>query len=220
MTRKSRPRRGSSAPFSEWERRRRQRKSRALLPYGEGLEGRWCPSQAAIVPAAAQAGSVQSYGQLPLAFEPNRGQADAWADYVAHGSGYTLWLSQGDAVLDLGPPAAPSGGATAASASAADAVLRMHLVGSAAPTSSEGSDPLPGQSDYFFGSDPSAWLTGVPQYARVEYHDAYPGIDVTYHGTNAHQLEYDFDLARGPTPARLISRSTVPRRSRSTPRES
>ena len=46
-------------------------------------------------------GSVASYGQLPLSFEPNVGQASAGADFVAHGSGYALALENGNLSLGL-----------------------------------------------------------------------------------------------------------------------
>ena len=40
---------------------------------------------------------------VPLAFQPNVGQADDQADFLARGNGYSVWLSGGDAVLDLRP---------------------------------------------------------------------------------------------------------------------
>ncbi len=60
----------------------------------------------------------------------------------------------------------------------------------------EGVEPLPGKVNYFFGNDPSQWHTDVPTYAKVKYHDLYPGVDMTYYG-NGRQLEYDFILAPG-----------------------
>ena len=33
------------------------------------------------------------YAKLPLAFEPNVGQTDARVKFLAHGSGYTLFLT-------------------------------------------------------------------------------------------------------------------------------
>jgi hypothetical protein len=85
------------------------------------LEDRWLPSAAA------------SYGQLPLAFEPNQGQAAAPADFLAHGSGYTLLLNANQATLGL-QRAAPqsSSSPNATQAPAATQVLAMRLVGAAA----------------------------------------------------------------------------------------
>src|ERR1700684_2186615 len=49
------------------------------------------------------------------------------------------------------------------------------------------------------------WHTDVPNYARVEYRQAYPGVDVIYYG-NRNQLEYDFILAPGADPAAIRMR--------------
>ena len=37
--------------------------------------------------ATTRAGLAERYGVLPVAFEPNRGQADARVRFLAHGSG-------------------------------------------------------------------------------------------------------------------------------------
>src|SRR5579871_6025333 len=41
------------------------------------------------------------YGRLPLAFEPNRGQAAAGIDYLAHGAGYSISLLRGGILLNV-----------------------------------------------------------------------------------------------------------------------
>ena len=60
-------------------------------------------------------GALGAYGQRPLSFEPNQGQADARARFVSHGGGYALVLRPDEAVLAVGQPAA--------------SVLDMRLVG-------------------------------------------------------------------------------------------
>src|SRR5207253_597458 len=60
---------------------------------------------------------------------------------------------------------------------------------------------LPGTSNYFRGSDPAQWVTGVPAYGQVAYQDVYPGIDLVYHGSAGHHLEYDFTVHPGADPA-------------------
>jgi len=71
-----------------------------------------------------------------------------------------------------------------------------------------GREELPGKSHYFIGNEPKKWRTDVPQYARVEYQDVYPGVSLTYYG-NQGQLEYDFVVSPGgdPTAARSIHAS-------------
>src|SRR2546427_5239711 len=82
-------------------------------------------------------------------------------------------------------------------------VLRMQLVGSNAAGKVSGLDELPGKSNYFIGNDPKKWYTNVPNYARVQYKDVYPGIDLVYH-SNQRQLEYDFVVSPGADPNRIV----------------
>jgi hypothetical protein len=42
-----------------------------------------------------------TYGDLPLSFEANRGQADSQVKYMARGRGYTLFLTPKETVLAL-----------------------------------------------------------------------------------------------------------------------
>src|SRR6185369_7608890 len=43
-----------------------------------------------------------SYGNLPLSFEPNRGQTDPRVKFISRAGHRTLWLTQDEAVLALG----------------------------------------------------------------------------------------------------------------------
>jgi hypothetical protein len=66
-----------------------------------------------------------------------------------------------------------------------------------------GLDQLPGKSNYCIGKDPSKWRTNVPTYTKVEYKNVYPGVDLVYYG-NQRQLEYDFVVAPGEDPNRIV----------------
>ena len=112
---------------------------------------------------------------------------------MAHGAGYTLFLTPEEAVLTLG---ATTAGAAQPSPGA---VLQMQLVGAAATPQLVGQDQLPGTSNYITGSNSSQWVTSVPNFARVEESGVYPGVDLVYYG-NQSQLEYDFDVAPGTDP--------------------
>ncbi len=57
----------------------------------------------------------------------------------------------------------------------------------------------PAQTNYLIGNDPTKWRTNIPQYARVEYHDLYPGIDLVYYGKDG-QLEFDLIVAKHANP--------------------
>lgn len=59
-------------------------------------------ANAASRPAAPSAArTADAYARLPLAFEPNVGQAPAGIDFVAHGPGYALALQGGSALLSI-----------------------------------------------------------------------------------------------------------------------
>src|SRR5215211_3010105 len=98
----------------------------------------WCavtwsrsqPAATAQPDAATKARLSQAYGQLPLSFEANVGQADPQVDFISRGSGYTLSLSRGEAVLALRAAASTNSDGWPDHASAASAVLRMKFAGS------------------------------------------------------------------------------------------
>ena len=169
---------------------------------GQSVAGK---GQAARAPQAANPRIVESYGKLPLSFEANEGQSDSQVKFIAHGSGYSLFLTSTEAVLSLQEPPAEEGPgitqistATFPSAKSA-AVLKMKLVGASPSPQLTSRDQLPGKSNYFIGSDPAKWRTNVPSYAKVKYANVYPGIDLVYYG-NQRQLEYDFVVAPGADP--------------------
>src|SRR5204863_3868068 len=81
--------------------------------------------------------------------------------------------------------------------------LRMSLVGAARKPLVSGLDEQPGKANYFIGKDRSKWRTNVPTYAKVQYQNVYPGIDLVYYG-NQRQLEYDFVVAPGADPKKIM----------------
>lgn len=132
---------------------------------------------------------MAAFGQLPLAFEPNQGQASARADFLAHGPGYGLSLTAAGADLSL----------QGAADTASPTVVQARLVGSNPVASAYTLDRLEGVSNYYTGNDPAAWHIAVPTYGQVAYHDVYPGVDLRYHG-NQTQLEYDLIVAPAADP--------------------
>src|SRR5688572_15047622 len=142
-----------------------------------------------------------AYGKLPLHFERNDGQTDPSVRYLARGNGYTLFLTADEAVLAL----KPSGGATAKlnERGTDAAIVRARLVGARKDAQVVGEEPLLGKSNYFIGNDPSKWRTDVPQFSRVTYREVWPGIDLTYYGSNQQELEYDFVVEPGADPENI-----------------
>ncbi|MEK6406223.1 MAG: SBBP repeat-containing protein [Acidobacteriota bacterium] len=143
-----------------------------------------------------------AYGKLPLSFEVNRGQADAKAVFVSRGSGSTLFLTADGAVLTLRNrhKKAPVHSAEASPSSVS--AIKMKMVGANPASEIVGRERLPGNSNYFRGNDSDKWLSNVPTYARVQYRDLYPGVNLVYYG-NQQQLEYDFEIAPGANPGAI-----------------
>ena len=78
----------------------------------------------------------------------------------------------------------------------------MTLEGANPSPAIDGAEPLPGIVNYFIGNDPAKWRTNIPTYAKVQYQEAYPGIDLAYYG-NQGKLEYDFIVAPGADPGQI-----------------
>jgi uncharacterized repeat protein (TIGR01451 family) len=140
---------------------------------------------------------MAAYRRLPLIFEPNQGQSDQQVKFLAHGSGYGLFLTADQAVLTL-----RQGTTETQRRVPRSVVMRMTLQGASRNAAVSGVDQLPGRSNYFIGDDPAKWQTDVPQFARVGYREVYPGIDLVYYGKQG-QLEYDFEAAPGSDPAQV-----------------
>lgn len=173
-----------------------------------------------------------SMGSLPLAFEANQGQTDPTVKYMARGSGYTVFLTESEAIFALQSATSAANaqatgrhsvGASRQSATEVraeesrtaqsqtrsqtkdqGAAIRLTLVGGNPQPPIAASSPLPGHSNYFIGNDRSQWHADVAQFARVSYRNVYPGVDMAFYGGQK-QLEFDFIVAPGASasPIRL-----------------
>ena len=75
----------------------------------------------------------------------------------------------------------------------------MKLVDSNPTPQVTGLNELAGKVNYLIGDEPEKWRTDIPTYAKVQYQNVYPGVDLVYYG-NQRQLEYDFVVAPGADP--------------------
>ncbi len=171
------------------------------LEMAQNLSGEAMPGDATHV-AQSQARSL--FAGLPLMFEPNQGQAnldptDRRVKFVARGFGYSVILGSEGAILNLTSQSLPSPKHEAVR-NARVGSLRMQLAGSNPNASVTATDLLPSKSNYILGNDPAKWRHNVPQFARVQYEDVYPGINLVFYG-NQGRLEYDFQVAPGSDPA-------------------
>lgn len=133
---------------------------------------------------------------LPLRFEENRGQTAAEVRFLSRGPGYTLFLTEKEAVLSI-RETRKSANENAPNSSSN--VLRMKLAGASTTTHLRGEQQQAGKSHYFLGKDPKQWRSGIPHYTRVRHEAVYPGIDLVYYGAQG-SLEYDFIVAPGADP--------------------
>ncbi|MBK8312982.1 MAG: SBBP repeat-containing protein [Acidobacteria bacterium] len=139
--------------------------------------------------------AAKSISQRSMIFEPNVGQSDKQVAFLARGQGYGLFLTSNEAVISLRSQETES-------AKSMPAILRMNLIGSNPAASITGLEKTSNYSNYFIGRDQKKWMTDVPNYSRVQYKDAWQGVDLVYYG-NQKQLEYDFVLSPGAKPSSI-----------------
>lgn len=146
------------------------------------------PSTAApLERATATTGGERAIEALPMGFEPNVGQCDGPAEFLARGRGYGVFLTRDSVLLGLGQHG--NG-------------VRMRLVGANPDARLTPERALPGVSNYLVGSDPQKWHRDVPTYAAVRYTGVYDGVDMLCYGSQQ-RLEYDLEIAAGADPSRV-----------------
>ena len=169
-------------------------------------------------PAPQRANVRATFANLPLGFEANQGQTDPQVKYIARGSGYTVFLTNSDAVFamthasgsekKMGTPNKAAGAPLLAGAARRGksaekltaAAIYMKPVGANPHPQIASGRELPGVINYYIGPDRSQWREGVKQYATVDYRNVYPGVDMMFHGQQR-QLEFDFVVAPNANPA-------------------
>ena len=137
------------------------------------------------------------FGELPLSFEANHGQADSQVKFLSRGSNYNVYLTAKEAVMEFRPT--PDGSSQNSSrrlvnASMQTSVVRMKPLGANAGARPVAVDEMSRKTNCFIGGDPSRWRANIPSYARVKYEDIYPGVDMVFYGKQR-QFEYDFVVA-------------------------
>jgi hypothetical protein len=143
-----------------------------------------------------------TYRKLPMSFEKNTGQTRSGVDFIARGSGYSVFLSATKAVIAVKTKKLPDRiFDPVPKREGRVATIGMTLVGST-PARAIAQEQLPGKANYFLGHDPAKWRRDLPTFAKVRYPDVYQGIDVVYYG-NQGRLEYDFIIAPDADPSAI-----------------
>src|SRR5437016_5245008 len=132
------------------------------------------------------------YGNVPLSFELNRGQAPEGVQYLARDARSELLLTADEAILFVNSGSGPRAQAQR---------LTLKWLAAEHNLRALGEEQQPGLVNYLVGQK-SQWLTGIPTYEQVRYHGVYPGIDLVYHA-NGRALEYDLEIAPGADISRV-----------------
>jgi hypothetical protein len=164
-----------------------------LLLWSNCNQQAFASSQSPTSQATNTAPIITAYGNLPLSFQPNFGQTDEQVKFLSRGHGYTLFLTQSEAVLALSNLDSKQQ-LSSSNNIAQGTELKLQWLGSNSNIQPTALQPLPGKVNYFVGSNPQQWHTDIPTYAQVQYSSLYPGIDLVYYG-NQEQLEYDLIVA-------------------------
>lgn len=137
------------------------------------------------------------YGKMPLLFEENKGQTDKAVKFVSRQSGYTLYLTETEAVVQLLTAAdLQSRGKTERPKSDSEKtksdVLRMRFAGANPNPKISGETETVTRTNYYTGKKR---FENLPNYRRVNYQNLYDGIDAVFYGNASNRLEYDFQVA-------------------------
>ncbi|MGE0529049.1 MAG: SBBP repeat-containing protein, partial [Bdellovibrionales bacterium] len=123
-------------------------------------------------------------GFLPLSFEVNQGQSNDSVKYLVHTFGYTAYLHNNEIEVVTTTGINDDGTIQASG-------QRLQFVGANPNPLITGEMELPGVVNYLRGSDASAWLSNIPTFEVVHYHDLYDGIDLIVYSQDG-KLQYDF----------------------------
>ncbi len=130
-----------------------------------------------------QSDSLARYGDLPLTFVANRGQADARVGFAATGPGHGFYLGRGQVAMTLQRPAGDG------------VALALRFLG-ARDVAPAGAQRAAATFTYVEGSRQVA----APGFGEVVYRQLWPGIDMVLRGSGG-QLKYEFHVHPGASAA-------------------
>ena len=128
---------------------------------------------------------------LPLRFVANAGQTHPAVHFTVKGGGHTLFFTEESVIFSAAQEVDGEG---------VHSVVRLGFGGANPHPGIEGLAPLPGGANFFLGSDPGGWHTGVATFGAVIYRDLCPGVDLVYSGMEGY-LKGEFRLAPGVDPS-------------------
>ncbi|HEY2932105.1 MAG TPA: SBBP repeat-containing protein [Acidobacteriota bacterium] len=164
------------------------------------------------VDSATKQRLLNTYANISLGFEPNRGQFSSQIRFAARGLHYSIYLDESGVSLHLPDSvkahrdpkraALPRPSTPQENPDAPPAGFRIHFQNANPARELRALDPLPGKSNYLRGTDQRQWLTDIPTHARILYENVYPGISVRFSG-DQRRLRSEFLLQPGSDPSRI-----------------
>ncbi len=147
------------------------------------------------------------FGKLPLSFEPNVGQYSEPIHFLTHSSGGTLAFTSAGLTLALthsAPKASQAVAEVAFSLQNEQPTSSVSVIFSGANPDliiTDGSQLLE-KVNYLLGDDPLKWHTNVPTYSGIQYRNLYPGINMSYEGTDG-RIKGTYTVAPGADPSSI-----------------
>lgn len=146
---------------------------------------------------------IKNVVKMPLLFEKNEGQTANQVSYISRSDGYKMFFASNEIVLDLRRAPMTHGHGKFkhinANISGSNDVLHLQFIGANQHPEIVGKDQVATKTNYFIGNDPNKWHKNVPNFAKVDYKNLYPGIDMVFYGDHQ-KLEYDINVAPGADP--------------------
>lgn len=133
-------------------------------------------------------------GSMPLHFIENRGQLDGSVAFYVQGRDKAVYFTHDGATFRLFDPSADVAGAQSW-------VVKLDFVGARWGVVPRGVTRRETVISYFRGR-PQDWKAGLLTYAGLRYPELWPGIDLTYSGTN-NRLKYEFVVKPGADPRQI-----------------
>ncbi len=129
------------------------------------------------------------FGQVPLQFIPNDGQAGGPVDFYVQGLDKTIYFSKEGLTFVLGGHR-PERWA-----------VKLDFVDSNRAPALVGLEKSGAAISYFKGK-PVEWKAGLQAFSKIAYRDLWPGIDLVYSGTSD-RLKYEFVVCPGSDPGQI-----------------
>ena len=126
--------------------------------------------------------SLKNKAALPLVFEENAGQLAPGVAFAGRARGYALEVRPDELRFDL--PGAKAG-----------QKVSLTFAGTRGGVP-QGIAEAGFRTNYYEGSDPKSWRTGVRNFERVGLKGVYPGVDAAFYA-QGQEIEHDFVVAAG-----------------------